>query len=300
MNESFTDLALKERGDNKKLSLLTAKEVDYVSSRLRAAAGVSKAASGSQGAATRRNCRRAGGRRVGRSKATNPKLEGLEISDRVIRECFKLVAKSDGTEVLFRKRTRKRKTAYVPFIAIEQLGDRLQLGHEELGHCGYEQLFDWVRGRVSWLQGHGYSGRQAGWTGDGSPPPHRLPNQHSLPAAPSPPPIQMADKAQTDMGLDSEGRKWFAEGLTGVTREIVRTFTFRCPTCAYKRDTKASARPATTAIVVRSVFELVQVGVGLEVRALLQIRHYKCLRAGTGFTSGLPPPPCPPSPAAAD
>ena len=150
--------------------MLTAKEVDYVSSRLRAAAGVSKAASGSQGAATRRNCRRAGGRRVGRSKATNPKLEGLEISDRVIRECFKLVAKSDGTEVLFRKRTRKRKTAYVPFIAIEQLGDRLQLGHEELGHCGYEQLFDWVRGRVSWLQGHGYSGRQAGWTGDGSPP----------------------------------------------------------------------------------------------------------------------------------
>jgi hypothetical protein len=40
----------------------------------------------------------------------------------------------------------------------------------------------------------------------------------------------MADEAQTDMGLDSEGRKWFAEGLTGVTREIVRTFTFRCPT----------------------------------------------------------------------
>ena len=79
----------------------------------------------------------------------------------------------------------------------------------------------------------------------------------------------------------------------------LRTFTFRCPTCAYKRDTKASARPATTAIVVRSVFELVQVGVGLEVRALLQIRHYKCLRAGAGFTSGLPtapPHPTPPLP----
>ena len=70
----------------------------------------------------------------------------------------------------------------------------------------------------------------------------------------------MADKAQTDMGLDAEGRTKFVMGLTGVTREIVRTFSFRCPTCAYKRDTTASAKPATMAIVVRQVFELVQVG----------------------------------------
>lgn len=165
MNESFTDLALKERGDNKKLSLLTTEEVEYVSSELRAAAGGSKAASGSQGAATRRNCRWAGGQRVGRGKATKPKPEGLVISDRFIKESFKLVAKSDGTEVLCRKRVRNRVPTYVPFIAIEELGDRLQLGHEQLGHCGYEQLYDWVRGRVRLLRGlpGGPAAELVGW-----------------------------------------------------------------------------------------------------------------------------------------
>ena len=142
MNELFIDLALKERGDNKKLSLITQEEKDYVVGKLQAASAKSAAAEASKGASssatagTRRHCRQAGGRRVGPARATRPLPQGVDISDRVIKESFQLQTKSDGTEVLFRKRTRNKVTGYFPTIVIEELEARLQQGHLQLGHMG--------------------------------------------------------------------------------------------------------------------------------------------------------------------
>ena len=196
MNELFIDLALKERGDNKKLSLITMEEKEYVVGKLQAVAAKSAAAEASKGASTRpgaatagtrRHCRQAGGRRVGPARATRPLPEGVDISDRVIKESFQLRTKSDGTEVLCRKRTRNGETGYFPTIVIEELEARLQQEHLQLGHPGYEQLYAHVSCK-GWLQHwrwHGLAATFAWWRS--SPPVLHPPHRPLLPpAAPCP------------------------------------------------------------------------------------------------------------------
>lgn len=56
-----------------------------------------------------------------------------------------------------------------------------------------------------------------------------------------------------------DGNITFMKGLAGFNRDLVKVFTSNCPTCAYKRNTKAAAKPVTTAIHVRAALELVQV-----------------------------------------
>ncbi|PSC71918.1 Carotenoid cleavage dioxygenase 8 isoform B [Micractinium conductrix] len=45
----------------------------------------------------------------------------------------------------------------------------------------------------------------------------------------------------------------------GGRRELVREWSFQCPTCTYKRNNKPAKNPVTTAIRVREVFELQQI-----------------------------------------
>ena len=71
---------------------------------------------------------------------------------------------------------------------------------------------------------------------------------------------QLSKSYQTELG-DSRS----ITGLVGFTRELVREWSFQCPTCTYKHNNKPAKNPVTTAIRVREVYELQQVCAGWRV-----------------------------------
>jgi hypothetical protein len=152
---------------------------------------------------------------------------------------------------------RRAEEGYFPVVPIEDLDALLAQEHEALGHPGYETL--WTH--VSWQGGRGWepmeSGMLAGKCGCSFPAQALL--QLVLSAAPIGalccPFPQLSKSYQTDLG-DAHS----ITGLAGFTRELVKHWSFQCPTCTYKRNNKPAKNPVTTAIRVREVFELQQVG----------------------------------------